>query len=171
MISVDHDAGERRIAEQHAMPLEDIRILHRKDVRRAAPLGARERERRRIARVGPRPRSGRRRGQVLRVQSIDNDENVVIGTLGDVLSRCRGTVEDDRAQRATVGRAQLRDEFVECHSRHGHQDPLEPPPPNPPPPPKPPNPPPPPPNPPPPPKPPPPQPPPPPPIGMKIGKQ
>src|SRR5436190_103661 len=77
--------------------------------------------------------------------------------------------------RGAVGGPQLRNEFIESHSRHCHQDPLEPPPPNPPPPPKPPNPPPPPPPPKPPPNPPPPQPPPRPPphppnIGMKIGK-
>ena len=52
------------------------------------------------------------------IERVDDHEHVVVGAFGDVLAGRRRAVQHDRAQRGAVGRAQLRDEFVESHSRH-----------------------------------------------------
>ena len=46
-----------RIAIQHFVSLENVGVLHRKDVRRSAPFTCRQRQRRRISRIRPRARS------------------------------------------------------------------------------------------------------------------
>src|SRR6185437_11197500 len=116
---IDRDAVEGRGAVQDFVSVENVGVLHRKDVGRASPLGARQRERRVVAGIDPGARRGRGRGELRRAERVDDHEHVVIGAFGNVLTRGRGSVQHDRAQRVTVRRAELRDEFFQGHSRHG----------------------------------------------------
>src|SRR5689334_11205402 len=156
------------------MALENVGVLHRKNVRRRFPFTHRERHRRRITILAPRARHGGHRAQTIERQRVDDDQHVVIGFARLVLTRHRRSKQHHRAKSLAIRELKLFYQFVKFHhldplhsrvpplaSRHHQLDP-PPPPAKPPPPPKPP-------KPPPPPPPPPPQPPPPPKSGSATG--
>jgi hypothetical protein len=105
----DTDSIERRFAKQHTMPLENVGVLHRENVRRRFPFARRESHRRRIPIFRPRLRHRRNCAQAVQRQRVDNHQHVVVGLALFVLAGHRRSKENDRAQSGAIRELQLSD--------------------------------------------------------------
>src|SRR2546423_1539896 len=105
------------------MPLENVSVLHRKNVRRRFPFTHRERHRWRITILTPRSRHRRHRAQTIERQRVHNHQHVVIGFAWLVFASHRRPEQNDRAKSVAVRELKLSNQFVKFHNI----DPLAPP--------------------------------------------
>src|SRR5687768_2360873 len=97
------------------MALEDVRVLHRKDVRGRSPLARREYHWRRVTRFSPRPEHGADGGQPVERDAVEHHQYVVVRTPGDVLPSHRGAVKNHGSQGWTVYALKLGYQLVNSH--------------------------------------------------------
>ncbi len=102
---------------QHAMVLQNVRVLHRIDVDATPPLVESESKRRGISLGAPITRNRRFARKTVHRQGRDEHEDVVIGLLGDVLRSTarRRAVERDAVEVILVRLAEAPNEIVESH--------------------------------------------------------